>query len=163
VRERGGGFRPYWLIAWPLLFGLWLLLAGTVAVPELVAGAVAATLALAGGEVIRRLGLVRFGARLSWLPRALRLPGRTVADFGLLLAALWRRAVLRRPVRGRFRAVPFRWGGTDPRSVGRRALATLVLSAPPNSYVVDCVRAENRIVIHELVSTDAPSTEILGP
>jgi hypothetical protein len=159
---KGGGVPLYWLVAWPALFALWLVLAGTVSPSEIVAGAIATTLSVGTAEVIRKQGVIGFRPRARWLVRAARIPWRTVSDLALVIAALWRRAVLRRRVRGRFRAEPFPCAGDDPVAAARRALVTVGLSAPPNTYVVDLDHQHDRLVIHELVPSRGSVTDLLA-
>src|SRR5947199_7195388 len=112
-----------WLGLWVVLFAFWMLLVDTVKLPELAAGAFAATL----GVVVSALTARGVGAaprpRVAWLRRVPAALVRLPLDTGVLAGALWRRLARRRRVRGSFRAVRFRGGGRDGRSVARRAAA----------------------------------------
>ena len=90
-----------WLSWFALLFGLWLLLVGTVQEVELVAGLCAAAVGASVADVVRSLGLLRFGVEWRWLRLGWRPLVRVVPDFVLVLAAL-----VRRP-QGRFRTIEF--------------------------------------------------------
>jgi multisubunit Na+/H+ antiporter MnhE subunit len=138
-------------LTWLALLGLWMLLAGSLVLSELVVGAAAATIATIAFEVVRRRGLVRFHPRARWLWRAWRLPFRVLAEAWIVSSALVAGLVRRRPVRGRFREMPFRAGGTDSRSSARRTLLTLAESLSANSYVVDLDSEDDTMLIHELV------------
>ena len=152
---------PGWTTAWVLLFGLWMLLAGTLAVSEIVVGVVAAAIAATAVQVVLGQRLVRFRPDPRWLRRAWIIPWRAVVEFRLLVVALWRAVVLRRRVIGRFRSVPFPVGGSDSRSAARRALFTVGASFAPNTYVVDF--EEDRVLVHRLVPPYPVRTEDVVP
>jgi multisubunit Na+/H+ antiporter MnhE subunit len=138
-------------ILWVLMLGLWMLLSGSLVLSEVPAGAAASTIAAVAFDAVRRQGLIRFRPRARWLLRAMRLPWRLFSDSVVVSWALLKGLALRRPVRGRFREVPFPTGGTDPRSQARRALATAAASLSPNAYVVDVDPENDTLLIHELV------------
>ena len=141
-----------WLVAWVLLFALWMLLVATLDPQEILAGVVASATAATFSEVVRGQRIAPFRARMAWVARAVALPLRVVSEFGVVMGALWRRVVLRRPVRGSFRAVPFVVGGRDPRSATRRAVITAAASLAPNRYVIDFDGGEGTVLVHELVA-----------
>jgi hypothetical protein len=161
--RRRKAWLPRWLAAWALLFVLWLLLVGTVAPSEIVAGIAAAAVAATAVEVVRRQGVVRFRPDPRWLRRAWGLPWQTLEEFGRLVAAVWRSLVLRRRVVGRFSDVPFPVGGNDSRSAARRAVFTVGASFAPNTYVVDFDRGEGRVQVHRLVPPHPKDLEDLLP
>jgi multisubunit Na+/H+ antiporter MnhE subunit len=136
-------------LMWVALVGLWLLLSGSLVLSEIVAGAVAAAIGAGAFEAVRRQGLVRFSPRARWFLRAWRLPFRVFSDAWVISWALLKALALRRPIRGRFREVPFRTGGTDGRSSARRTLVVLAASLSANTYVVDL--GNGTLLIHELV------------
>jgi multisubunit Na+/H+ antiporter MnhE subunit len=139
------------VLMWLALVGLWMLLAGSMVLSELVAGAAAAAIGAFAFEVVRRRGEVRFRPRARWLLRAWRLPVRVFSDAWKVSWALLVGLVRRRPVRGRFKVVPFRTGGTDPRSSARRTLVTVAASLSANAYVVDLDEENGTLLVHELV------------
>ena len=73
-------------------------------------------------------------------------------DTGVVVAALWRHLVLRRPVAGSFRAVAFSWDGRGPRAAARRALAKGAGSVAPNTYMVGIDDEDDVILVHQLVA-----------
>ena len=148
------------VLMWLALVGLWMLLSGSMVLSELVAGAAAAAIGAFAFEVVRRRGEVRFRPRARWLLRAWRLPPRVFSDAWKVSWALLVGLVRRRPVRGRFKEVPFRTGGTDPRSSARRTLVTVAASLSANAYVVDLDQENGTLLVHELVPQ---STEVLLP
>jgi multisubunit Na+/H+ antiporter MnhE subunit len=141
-----------WILAWALLFGLWMLLVATMDPLEVLTGVVASAVAATGFEVVRRQRIAPLRPRPAWFLRAWSLPVRVAVEFGVVMTALWRGVILRRPVRGSFRAVPIEVGGRDARSIARRALITGGASLAPNRYVVDFDRHEGRVLVHELVA-----------
>ena len=159
----GGSWVWRWLAAWSLMFALWMLLAGTLALSEVLVGTVSAAVAAMAVEAVRRQGLVRFRPDPRWLLRVWRLPGRALREFAGLTLALARSLSRRRRVRGRFVALPFPVGGNDRRSSARRAVFTLAASLPSNTYVVDFDRRERRVLVHQLSPPYAKASEDLLP
>jgi hypothetical protein len=141
----------FWLVWWLLLTCLWIPLAFDVAVPELVAGAVAAAAGATLATAVRAQRLISFRLRLRWALRLWRLPVQVVLDTGLLLVALWRRLVMRQPVSGSFRAIPFRDVVDEPEANARRAIAMTIGSIAPNTYVVGIDQDHELILVHQLV------------
>jgi hypothetical protein len=142
-----------WLGWWAVLAGLWLAITDTRQVPELILGAfVAAVGASAAWAALHerelRLKLPRRALRYSWRPF-----WRLLVDTGIVAGALWRHLVLRRPVRGRFRAVRFA-GGERPEDSARRALAEGLGSLAANRYVVGVDPSEEYLLVHQLAEID---------
>ena len=133
-----------WL-AWALgLLVLWLLLVGTVARQEVLAGVAAAAIGATAQEVVRSLGLLRARLEWRWLRRIGRPLLRVVPEFlGLMVALLTRRA-------GTFRRLEFPTGGQRPADVGRRAFVTFAGSISPARLVVDADRDGGAVLVHEL-------------
>ena len=165
VSRRGRRGSTTWraVVAWLLLFGLWMLLVGTLTPSEVVAGVAAAAIAVFALEVVIRRQGVRFRPDPRWVLRAWVIPWRTVREFGKLTLALWRGLVLRRRVVGRFVALDFRARGNDGRSVARRAVVTIAGSFAPNTYVVDFDRQRDRVIVHELLSPHSRRLEDVLP
>jgi hypothetical protein len=141
-----------WSLWWVTLFWWWMLLAGEWNHEEWIAAAAGAALGATVGEACRRCAELelRFPWALAGLPSALAM---VLVDFaivtGVLVADLAR---LRRP-RGPFvhRRPSFEVDGLGPESVTRRAVTILVSGYSPNAYVVDVRRADDRVVLHDLV------------
>jgi hypothetical protein len=140
-----------WLGWWLALFWLWLLLVGEWNREQLVAAAIAATIAASAAEFARaRTG---FRARLplpvlAELPRAL---GMVVVDFGILAWALVAGIARRRIVRGELVSRELPRGSWVTRGTGARAWTMLVASFSPNAYVIDADPGERRVLLHDLV------------
>jgi multisubunit Na+/H+ antiporter MnhE subunit len=154
----------FWGASWVVLVGLYLLLVvDSIDMAELVTGAAGAAVGATAATIVRSQRLFSFSARLSWVLGLWRLPLQAVLDTGLLVAVLWRRLVLRRPVGGSFHAVPFRAGGEDPEEAARRAIAGIAGSFAPNTYVLDVDRERELILVHQLVSSpDQKNIDPLG-
>lgn len=141
----------FWLSWYFPLLALWLLFVDSLAIEEVVLGAIAAALAATAADFVRAQDLVRFRLRARWLTGLWTLPWQIVVDSGLLAVALWRQ--LRSPgsVHGVFRVLPFPREGDDAVATARRALVTSVASIAPNTYVVGIEGEEGAILIHQLV------------
>jgi hypothetical protein len=139
-----------WIAWWIGLFWLWLLLVGQWNREEVVAAAIAATIAASLAELARvRTG---FGARIPLsgvadLPQAL---GAVAVDFGILVWALVVSVVRRRVVRGELysRALT---DARRARGTGPRAWTTIVASYSPNAFVLDIDPETRRVLLHDLV------------
>jgi multisubunit Na+/H+ antiporter MnhE subunit len=150
----------FWVVWWILLTGLWIPLAFDVSAPELVAGAVAAAAGATLATAVRAQRLISFRPRLRWALRLWRLPLQVALDTGILVAVLWRRLVMRQPVSGSFRAIPFRAGGEEPEANARRAMAMTIGSIAPNTYVIDIDQDYELILVHQLVPKPGDSKSI---
>ena len=145
------GMIQRWLAWWGALFVLYLLLTCTIAVAEVVVGAVAAALATAAAEVAQNAGGLKRRPRLSWIAKLARLPWRVLVDCGILGLALYRRVFGKEHLEGSFHAIPFAMHGQDAVSVARRAMITASISLAPNTYVVALDRQRNLLLVHQLI------------
>ncbi len=136
---------------WIALAALWLALDDTVAFPELMTGAAAALIGAVAAEVVHSQHLVRVRVKPSWLRYAWRPVVRVFPETASVLLALLRQLVLRRPVSGEFRMVPFRPGRPDGAyDMTRRALAKTAGSFAPNTYVVGVDEEREVMLVHQL-------------
>lgn len=149
-----------WSLRWLVLALLWLALADSRAVPELIAAAVAAALGASLASLIVRPGrprTLRTTVRLfSVGPRRLSRPlARLVLDNRLLGAALWRRLVRRERVQGALRSAPL---SSEPalRSAAGRAAIEAWGSLTPNRYVIGVDEEAGTILVHELMPSREP-------
>lgn len=132
-----------WLVWFAGLFALWLLLVGTIASPELVAGLLAAAIGATAAAVALHLG-----------PLRQRLEARS-------LAVLWRPALRAFPEyfrvlgcllngrRGAFRTLELP-GGQRRTDAGRRALLVFAASIAPGRVVADIDTESGIVVVHDL-------------
>jgi len=133
-----------------VLLGLWLLLLSTTAVPEVLAGVVAAVIAMVAGLAAVRATGTRFRPRGVWLWELRRLPWLVVTD-SILAARALARAIGRRGSRSRFVALgPLPIAGSDPRTAARRAIYTVACSLPPGTIVVALDEETQTVLLHQL-------------
>ena len=135
---------------WLALFGWWVLLVGTNAGIELVAGACAGVLGTALALLARRLGLLSFRFEAAWLMRTGRVPWKVVREFGVVLWALALHLARARPVRSAYRAFPFPAGRADAVSAGRRAVVSAADALSPNAVPIDMDCERGLVLRHEL-------------
>src|SRR5947209_18801493 len=95
--------RRLWFFAatWVCLAALWLLLVDTTYFPELATGAVCATLAAVGSELVRSQRPARVRPRPGWLLRAWRPLARAPVDLGVRAVEAVRQLARPRRRRGR--------------------------------------------------------------
>jgi len=150
LRRVGG-----WLAVWAVSMATWLLFVVTLAPAEMLAGAVAATIATLAIAVVHRYDPVRirFGLAAHWLAGSWWLPWQVVVQTLRLAAALWRQVTRGQRVTGHFRAIPFPDGEPEPVTATRRLIATTVASLAPNTYVVGI--EDGYALIHQLLPDDA--------
>jgi hypothetical protein len=156
-----------WCARWVLLALLWLALADSRGLPELIAAAVAATLGASFAALISRPGrprTLRTTARLAALgPRRLFRPlWRLVIDNALLAQALWRRLVRRERVRGVLRSTPLSSESALRSAAGRVAIEAWG-SLAPNRYVIGIDEEAGTILVHELVRSRLPADPLARP
>ena len=149
-----------WVLRWLLLALLWLALADSRALPEVIAAVVVAAIgATFAGAIVRPGGprTVRALVRLLGVgPRTLLRPLlRLLVDTGLLTAALWRRIARRQRVSGSFRAARYEPVPAAETAAGR-SVAEVWGSVAPNRIVVGIDERQDLILVHELIETDQP-------
>jgi multisubunit Na+/H+ antiporter MnhE subunit len=163
-----GPERPGWLflIAGGLLYagallGMWIVLAGQPDVQDLVLGSAAAVLAVAAGYLVSARGTMVPGARTADLQTLARVPWQVVAETGRVFALAARKAAGRQVAPGVLRTVPVDTG-TDVRgwpAARREAVLTALLSAAPNTIVVDIDMEAGTALVHQLAGTQEPSAQ----
>ncbi|HKH41851.1 MAG TPA: hypothetical protein VKA41_08335 [Solirubrobacterales bacterium] len=160
--ETSGG-RPgllSWGARWLALTLLWLALADSRALPELIAAAVVGALGASLASLIARPGRPRTlratGRLISLGPTRLALPlMRLVLDNRELAEALWRRLVRRERIEGSLRSARL---PSDPvlRSAAGRVAIEAWGSLTPNRYVIGIDEEAGMILVHELMPSRAP-------
>src|SRR5947208_4449057 len=101
----------FWLAAWAFAFALWMVHADSAKLPELVAGAIVATIAATGTELVRGQRVAGIAVRPAFLRRAWRPVAGAVPDIGRLTVAAFSQLVRPRAARGRVIGLPFPHGG----------------------------------------------------
>ena len=150
--EHGNMDRSFAAAVFCVLFGLYLLFAGTVSATEIGAGLVATASVTALAIIVhrRRTRLLRLLPPARLLLRPLLAVVIDSGRVGMVLA----RAVLRRPAGqvGQVVRQAFRQGGEDPADAGRRGMVVLAASLAPNGYALHVPAGEDSMVMHRLAS-----------
>lgn len=135
---------------WLALGGLWVLLVGTNAGLELIAGASAAVLGTGLALGVRGRRLLRFRFEPRWLAKTLKEPYQIVRELGVVFWALALHLARVRRVASAYRAFPFPAGRADAVSAGRRAIVTLTDCLSPNTIPIDIDTERGVALRHEL-------------
>jgi hypothetical protein len=147
------------LLWWIALFAWWIVLVGTNAGLELLAGACAALLAVLLAAALRRQRLLRFRFEARWLAKTLTVPWNVVRELAVVFWALVLHLARVRHVRSAYRAFPFPTGGQDAISAGRRALASVADALSPNAFPVD-MDCERGVVLHHELDPRRASNDV---
>ena len=161
--QRGAGVpgpeRPGWpfLVAGGLIYagallGMWIVLAGEPDLQDLVVGSAAAVLAVAAGYLVSERGKLVPAVRGADLRRLAGVPWQVVAETGQVFAVAARKAAGRPVPPGVLRTVPVDVG-PDRRgwpAARREAVLTALLSAAPNTIVVDIDMEAGTALVHQL-------------
>jgi multisubunit Na+/H+ antiporter MnhE subunit len=131
---------------------LWLLLTSTVDKAEAIVGAGASCLAASAAEIARTKRPFGFVPRARWVMRVWRIPVRIGLESVRAFGVLANHVTGRKRVRGTYRAIEFRHGGTGPRDGARRALATVAVSVSPNTFVIGFDPDRDIVLVHQLES-----------
>jgi multisubunit Na+/H+ antiporter MnhE subunit len=171
VRERGdqarrrgegapGPERPRWpfLVAGGLVYagallGVWIVLAGEPDVSDLIAGSVAAVFAVGVGYFLSERGKMVPVLRAADVRVLAAVPWQVVAESGQVLALAARKAAGRPTAPGALRTVPVEVeaGLRGWPAARREATLTAVLSAAPNTVVIDIDTDAGTALVHRLV------------
>jgi multisubunit Na+/H+ antiporter MnhE subunit len=160
-----GPERPGWLflVAGGLIYagallGMWIVLAGQPDVQDLVVGSAAAVLAVGVGYLVSQRGKMVPSVRVADLRTLAVLPWQVAVETGQVLALAARKAVGRPVAPGALRTVPVDVG-TDVRgwpAARREAVLTALLSAAPNTVVVDIDMEAGTALVHQLAGAPEP-------
>lgn len=134
---------------WPVMFALWLLLAGEWSRPVVIWGVTLSSTAAAAARVVARQGMLTARARWRWVPEVASAATAVVVDFAVLTRAL-AGAMLHRQRRLGVWRVDDSAAGASRLAAGRRAWVTLVATWSPNCYVVDIDPDTGRRLMHDL-------------
>src|SRR5690242_11958497 len=136
-----------WLSWWVALAGLYLVLADSVVLPELVTGAALAALGATGALLVRRDRRLLLHPRARWLGAV----WRPLLGLGGDLVPL-ARALLRGHGSGGYVEIPFdaRYASDEPEAHAYRALTEILGSLAPNTVVVEVDPVRHVVVAHQL-------------
>ncbi len=151
----GGG------VAWALLTGIYLVLAGQVSASEVVAGVVTGLVAALLSVAVRRDAGRQFRFRaVPWLVLLGRPALALVHDTARVGMALARAVLRGQDVHGAVVRQAFARGGADAQDAARRGLVTLGVSLTPNSYVLRILDERDEVRLHRLAERKpSPSRE----
>lgn len=135
---------------WVVLTALWLLFISSDTWPEGLAGAAAGALAAGAAVIAQRAAGVRLRPRARWWLWALPVPREMVTDTAWIAGLLWRRLF-----RGADPQGEFQWLALPPvedaaRLEARNAMATVVISATPGTFVVGIDPESHWALLHSL-------------
>ena len=146
------------------LLGMWVVLAGQPDPQDLVAGSVAAVLAVGVGYLISQRGAMVPSVRHADLRTLAAVPWQVVAETGQVFALAARKASGRPTARGTLRVVPLD-AGPDVSgwpAARREAVLTALLSAAPNTVVVDIDMEAGTALVHQLAGAPPPDARPAG-
>lgn len=140
-----------WVGSWLACAVVWMWLEDTVALANMVDGAVAAAVGATGTALVYAQGLVAFQPRAHWALRAWRPLAQFGPDLWMLAAALV--SALRSGERapGALQAVRFEPAGEPGEVSARCALASAVGSFAPNTIVLGVQARDEVMLVHQLV------------
>ncbi len=164
-RDVPGPERPRWvflviggLVYAGALLGIWIVLAGQPDAQDLAAGSAAAVLAVGVGYLLSQRGKMVPSVRAADLRTLAAVPWQVVTETGQVFALAARKASGRPAVPGALRTVPLDTG-PDTRgwpAARRDAVLTALLSAAPNTIVVDIDMEAGTALVHQLAGAPQP-------
>ena len=167
-----GPERPRWLflvtgglVYAGALLGMWIVLAGQPDAQDLEAGSVAAVLAVGIGYLLSQRGKMVPSVRVADVHTLAALPWQVVVETGQVFALAARKAAGRPAAPGALRTVPVDVG-TDARgwpAARREAVLTALLSAAPNTIVVDIDMEAGTALVHQLAGAPEPDADRVPP
>ena len=165
VDSASGPERPRWLflatgglVYAGALLGMWIVLAGQPGTQDLVGGSVAAVLATGVGYLVSERGKMVPSVRAADLRTLAAVPWQVVAGTGQVFALAARKASGRPVPPGALCTVPLD-AGPDSRgwpAARREAVLTALLSAAPDTVVVDIDTEAGTALVHQLTGAPQP-------
>ena len=137
---------------WGALVGIWLITLSSVDLSEVMVSAICALPCALAALAARPAMGARWAPRLRWLGWAAPLLAAVMADAGRVLTLPPRRAVNAQRWDGEFRTTSLPENEPTETSLARRALATMIVSATPATFVVDADPEQSRLLVHSLVT-----------
>lgn len=149
------GAATAWVGWWLVSAALYLVLVDTLVLPELVTGAVIATIGAGGAMLVRAQRRVVMRPDPVWVVRF----WRPIVTYPRDLWRVTRALARHRPVEGKLYALPFEPGGADARSAARRVLGPVAGSFAPNTFVIGLDRGCGLLLVHQLVPSEDPTQD----
>ena len=147
------------------LLGMWIVLAGQPDAQDLASGSAAAVLAAGIGYLLSQRGKMVPSVRAADLRMLAAVPWQVVVETGQVFALAARKAAGRPAAPGSLRTVPLD-AGPDTRgwpAARRDAVLTALLSAAPNTIVVDIDMAAGTALVHRLAGGPEPDADRAPP
>ena len=171
-RDMAGPERPKWpvlvtggLVYAGALLGAWIALAGQPDAQDLASGSAAAVLAVGVGYFVSQRGKMVPSARAADLRTLAAVPWRVVTETGQVFAVAARKASGRPFAPGSLCTVPLD-AGPDTRgwpAARREAVLTALLSAAPNTVVLDIDMEAGTALVHQLAGAPRPDDRPAPP
>jgi hypothetical protein len=155
MRGRVGVFLAWWV---PLM-SFWMILDGSAAPDEVLAGAAAAAIAALFAQWVCARAGVRIRISAGSLLAAARLPWAVLRDTGVIMAALWRRVTRGEEPASRLRALSLCHDEPGAGDAARRVLAVAGRSVAPNVLAVGLQDGQDVLLVHELVPAPQEAAE----
>jgi multisubunit Na+/H+ antiporter MnhE subunit len=154
-----GPMRPKWLflaagglIYAAVLLGMWIVQAGTPDIQDLVGGSAASLIAVGAGYLVSQRGAMVPSVRLADLRTLAAVPWQVVTETGQVFALAARKAAGHPVQPGALYTVPVDLGtdaGGWP-AARREAVLTALMSAAPNTIVIDIDTDAGTALVHRL-------------
>ena len=138
----------FFLAEWALMFGMWLLLVGNLRRAEMLLGLGAALLSAAAAAVAQAANCARFAPHLADMAQGWRIPWYVIKGTWEIFLVLVRHLFVT-TARSLVGSVSFDPGGDDAHSAGRRALAVVMMTVPPNTIAIGIDRKKHALILHE--------------
>jgi multisubunit Na+/H+ antiporter MnhE subunit len=145
-----------------VLLGIWIVLAGELDTQDVVSGSVGAVLAVGVGYLVSQRGTMVPSVGVADFRTLAAVPWQVVAETGQVFALAARKAAGRPVAPGALRTVPVDTG-PDPSgwpAARREAVLTALLSAAPNTVVVDIDMEAGTALVHQLAGGPSSSEEV---
>jgi hypothetical protein len=143
-----------WLVWWVRCAALWLVLDDTLALPELVDGAVAAVIGASAATLVRARSHVQFAMQPSWTRHWWRPLVHLVLDLPELTRILAYALAGGDRNPGRVRTVDFSVHPDAGARAAQVALASIVGSVAPSTVIIAVDEEGGQLIFHELAPYD---------
>jgi len=131
---------------------LWVWVDDSIALPELLVGAVAAAGGALFAQLVRDQAGSRIRVRAGWLLSARSLPLQVLRDMRVVFGALARMLLWGEEPQSALEEVPVRSGGMGAATTTRRVLMVMGASLAPNTLALGIDGDRGVMIVHRLVS-----------
>jgi multisubunit Na+/H+ antiporter MnhE subunit len=135
---------------WVLLFAGYLALVSQRSHAEVVLGALLSAAAGSAAVLARRVSGSSFAVPRGWAGVLVRLPAAVLVDSWSLLRLIWPGSTARAPQMGSLQALNLVDQADERRDISLQAVAGLLLSLSPGSFVVDSSAHPPKLVVHSI-------------